>query len=77
MNLQVSKSNRKLLHLGFAIEFILLGVFLASKSHATTYEEHINRQCSYVVGIPYASDNFSDEEWERFKYCRNMMHQKG
>jgi len=32
--------------------------------------ESINEFCSYVVGIPYASDNFTDEEWGRFVYCR-------
>ncbi len=35
--------------------------------------EQINRFCAYVVGIPYASDNFTDEEWERFKYCRENL----
>ena len=32
--------------------------------------EKVNEFCSYVVGIPYASDNFTDEEWGRFVYCR-------
>ena len=32
--------------------------------------ERINMFCAEVVGIPYASDNFTDEEWERFVYCR-------
>ena len=32
--------------------------------------ERINMFCAEVVGIPYASDNFSNEEWERFVYCR-------
>lgn len=35
--------------------------------------EQINKFCSYVVGIPYASDNFSDEEWERFVFCRENL----
>ena len=35
--------------------------------------EQINMFCSYVVGIPYASDNFTDEEWERFKFCRDNL----
>lgn len=37
------------------------------------HSEQINRFCAYVVGIPYASDNFSDEEWERFKFCRDNL----
>lgn len=35
--------------------------------------EQINKFCAYVVGIPYASDNFSDEEWKRFQYCRDHL----
>lgn len=35
--------------------------------------ERINMFCSEVVGITYASDNFSDEEWERFVYCREHI----
>jgi hypothetical protein len=35
--------------------------------------ELINKFCSYVVGIPYASDNFSDEEWDRFVFCREHL----
>lgn len=35
--------------------------------------ESINEFCSYVVGIPYASDNFTDEEWGRFVYCRESI----
>lgn len=36
-------------------------------------QERVNRFCAYVVGIPYASDNFSDVEWERFKTCRDKL----
>jgi hypothetical protein len=35
--------------------------------------EDANKFCAYVVGIPYASDNFSDEEWNRFVYCRETL----
>ena len=35
--------------------------------------EEINKFCAYVVGIPYASDNFSDAEWEKFKSCVRFM----
>ena len=76
MNLKLTKSNRKYLHLGFALEFLILGFFLINTSKATTYEESVNRFCAKVVGIPYASDNFTDEEWERFKYCRNTLNRK-
>lgn len=32
-----------------------------------------NRLCSYIVGIPYASDNFTDAEWERFELCKHYI----
>ena len=35
--------------------------------------ERVNMFCAEVVGIPYASDNFSDEEWERFVHCRESI----
>ena len=38
--------------------------------------EEINKFCAYVVGIPYASDNFTDVEWERFVYCREHLEVK-
>lgn len=37
------------------------------------YPINVNKLCAAIVGIPYASDNFSDEEWEKFKTCvRNV-----
>jgi hypothetical protein len=37
------------------------------------YSININRVCAAIVDIPYASDNFSDEEWEQFKNCLEFM----
>ena len=48
---------------------LLASVIIASSDQS----EQINRFCAYVVGIPYASDNFSDEEWKRFVYCRDNL----
>jgi len=48
---------------------LLASVVIASSQK---YEE-INKFCAYVVGIPYASDNFTDEEWKRFVYCRENV----
>lgn len=50
------------------IEF-LASVLIASNH----YSEKTNKFCSYIVGIPYASDNFTDDEWQRFQYCRNYL----
>jgi hypothetical protein len=32
-----------------------------------------NKFCADAVGIPYASDNFTDEEWEQFKQCLEVL----
>jgi hypothetical protein len=53
------------------IEFIA-ATLIASASNKT---EEINKFCAYTVGIPYASDNFSDDEWKRFEYCRRTLNQ--
>jgi hypothetical protein len=39
------------------------------------YSININRVCAAIVQIPYASDNFTDEEWQQFKDCLNFMGQ--
>ena len=53
----------------------MLEVLIAAAVSTTQMErsEQINRFCAYVVGIPYASDNFTDEEWQRFKVCRETL----
>lgn len=37
------------------------------------YSINTNRLCATIVGIPYASDNFSDEEFEEFKKCLRFV----
>ena len=34
---------------------------------------NVNRVCAAIVGIPYASDNFSRNDWERFKECAYLQ----
>jgi hypothetical protein len=34
---------------------------------------NVNRVCAAIVDIPYASDNFTDEEWEQFVDCRAYL----
>lgn len=48
---------------------LVASVLIASSNQS----EVINKFCAYVVGIPYASDNFTDEEWNRFVYCRENL----
>lgn len=51
----------------------MIELLAAAVISSSNRSEQINRFCAYVVGIPYASDNFNDEEWERFKYCREHL----
>jgi len=51
----------------------LLASTMIAASEYTEQSEQINRFCAYVVGIPYASDNFTDEEWKRFTFCRDSL----
>jgi hypothetical protein len=39
------------------------------------YRINANRVCAAIVQIPYASDNFTDKEWEQFKTCLKFMGQ--
>jgi hypothetical protein len=36
---------------------------------------NVNRLCAAIVQIPYASDNFSDEEWNQFQRCLQFVRQ--
>mgnify|MGYP006288828787 CR=1 FL=1 len=48
--------------------------FLASVAiTASQQSEEISKFCANVVGIEYASDNFTDEQWNRFVYCRESV----
>jgi len=47
----------------------------ASVSAQEVYKININRFCADAVDIPYASDNFTNEEWEQFKTCLKFMKQ--
>ena len=51
-------------------ELALIAGLSLSPLHAS---EEVNKFCAEVVGIPYASDAFSDEEWDRFVYCRESV----
>ena len=53
--------------------FELALISLLSAPTQLEASEAINQFCAEVVGIPYASDNFSDEQWTRFVYCREHI----
>jgi len=72
--MKVTKRNRKFLNIAFFVEFIVLTLAIIATAKASpNNNENVNKFCAYVVGIPYASDNFSDEEWVRFQYCRDTL----
>jgi hypothetical protein len=51
----------------------LLFMLPISVSAREVYSININKFCADFVGIPYASDNFSDGEWEEFKECIELL----
>jgi hypothetical protein len=55
------------------IEFLLASTLSVSQAHAIQKQEDVNLVCAYLVDIPYQSDNFTDNEWSRFKYCRELL----
>jgi hypothetical protein len=55
---------------------MLIEILLASALNVTNQQqmqESIDRMCAYKVNIPYASDNFTNEEWAKFQQCREIM----
>ena len=52
---------------------ISLILFTTPSYSQELYTININKVCSAIVGIPYASDNFSDKEWQQFKKCLKFM----
>ena len=50
---------------------LLLPILIASPAYANDMmiTINVNRVCAAIVDIPYASDNFTDEEYEKWKGC--------
>ena len=57
------------------LEFAVATVLSTITAHSNPNPEQINKFCSYLVGIPYASDNFTDAEYQRFLACREAFHE--
>ena len=51
----------------------MIELFASAIIASSDKSEEVNKFCAYVVGIPYASDNFTDEEWNRFEFCRRNL----
>ena len=57
----------------------MIDIFLITQMIAANPETQ--KLCAAAVGIPYASDNFTDDEWRQFQRCmtffeRQQQHQK-
>jgi hypothetical protein len=59
----------------FSVLAALSGYVSALPAQAEVTSINVNKACASIVGIPYASDNFSDEEWQRFQQCRSYLNQ--
>jgi hypothetical protein len=51
---------------------LLASALIASSNRS----EDVNKFCAKVVGIPYASDNFNDEEFSKFELCKRLIIEK-
>ena len=58
------------------IDFLLASTLSVSQAQSIQSKEDVNKVCAYIVGIPYASDNFNDNEWNRFVLCKDLMNNK-
>jgi len=50
----------------------MIELFLFTLLSTVSPEEELNLYCSEVVGIPYASDQFTDEQWNQFILCKKQ-----
>jgi hypothetical protein len=57
------------------IPLLVIPFTIAFPAQAEMITVNVNRVCAAIVNIPYASDNFTDEEWEHFKECRSYLRQ--
>ena len=58
--------------LAFLLPILLIQPASANEMMITV---NVNRVCAAIVGIPYASDNFSDAEFQQFKQCLRFVRQ--
>ncbi len=60
-------------------QFIIATIFaftpLSAQANDMMVYLNVNRLCASIVNIPYASDNFSDEEWVKFQQCVKYIRQ--
>jgi len=50
---------------------LLLSVSAPALATPTVFDqEWVGRYCAEQAGLPYGTDNFSDEQWDAFVDCR-------
>jgi hypothetical protein len=59
-----------------SFDFLLAAILSARAANTVPNAEYVDRYCAELVGIPYASDNFTDSEWAQFKTCREVMNER-
>jgi hypothetical protein len=57
------------------LPILVIPFTIAFPAQAEMITVNVNRVCTAIVNIPYASDNFTDKEWEQFKECRSYLRQ--
>jgi hypothetical protein len=57
------------------LSLLVIPFTIAFPAQAEMITVNVNRVCAAIVNIPYASDNFTDKEWEHFKECRSYLRQ--
>lgn len=50
-------------------------LFVTPVSAQEVYSVNVNKLCAAIVEIPYASDNFTDLEWQQFQDCLKYVKQ--
>lgn len=53
--------------------FALLSSFAPAFATEETITINVDRVCSNLVGVPYATDSLSDAKWQEFTNCRNYL----
>lgn len=61
---------KRILMIGMIVSLNTLPAFATQDEDV---QFNANRACAEAVGIPYASDNFTDKEWKDFLKCMRLM----
>lgn len=52
---------------------MIIGTLLAAVVQQPPKEEIINQFCSIVVGVPYQSDDMTNDQWQRYTFCMEHL----